>query len=341
MREKDRIREILRGLSNRDLELTATDGEIELRRKSNPPIRLPLEIIRDQGPDAAQQTSPDAFNLFLNAGPRLTSRLRENQPEVAALATSSGLLMIRMGSLLVDIQRDLGLPVPARRGPKLQGKSELIVEALLALEPAQDLPPLEKLARLASGALGESGRPSIAQTQKVIARLERDDVLMVDRSRGPKYTRYFGIRKDELLRIWAREYMPGVTKSLNLYLTAKDPDSVVLKLKRAQLSGRWAVGGPSAAQVWRPTLVPGPSIEIWVDEAAWDHVIGIGSLVDAGVANLKVRRLAGAQDSLWFAHHQIEKGVPLISPARAFVETSAAKGPRLDELADALLESIA
>jgi hypothetical protein len=339
MREKDQVREILRGLSTQALELTVLNEEIELRPRTQAPIRLPLKVIRDRGPDAANQTSPSAFNLFLNAGPRLTSRLRKEQMDVAALATSTGLLIIRTGHLFVDIERELGLPKHSRRGPKLQGKSELIVEALLALNPVDDLPPLERLASLAAGHLGE-GHLSVAQTQKVIARLEEDHVLKADRLKGPKYTRYFDLRKEELLQLWAREYMPGVTKSFDLYVTAKDADSVLSKLKGSQLSGRWVVAGPSAAQIWRPTLVPGPSIDVWADATAWDQLFATGSVVDRGVANLTVRRFAGAQDPLWFAHHQFKSGLPLVSPARAFVETTSSKGPRLDELADALFESI-
>jgi hypothetical protein len=78
-----------------------------------------------------------------------------------------------------------------------------------------------------------------------------------------------------------------------------------------------------------------------VDEIAWDHAIGMGGQVGQGVSNLTVRRLAGAQDPLWFAHHQVRKDIPLVSPARAFVETTASKGPRFEELADVLFETIA
>lgn len=339
MREIDRIREILRALSTPDLTLVYKRDEVELRPRANAPVRLPLKVIRDRGPNAVHQVSPKAFNLFIDAGPRLTSQLRDNRLDIPALATSSGLLRVRTDSILVDIERNIDLPSPpARSGPKLQGKSELVAEGLMTLKTADDLPSMADLALLSSGKLPIA--LSVSQTQKVLARLEEDDVVSVDRSKGPKYTQYFDLRRDELLRLWAREYMPGVTRPVDLYITARDPDSVLMKLKRAKLGGKWAISGPSAAQIWHPTLAPGPAIEIWVDEVAWDDVIMMGTQVDSGIANLTVRRLAGAQAPLWFAHHQVRRGIPLVSRARAYVETSAAKGPRFDELAEALFEEI-
>jgi hypothetical protein len=232
----------------------------------------------------------------------------------------------------------MDLPHPVRRGPKLQGLSELVAEALFTQWKEDELPSLERLSELCSGEL-ESG-PSVPQVQKVLARLENDGVLCVDRSRGPRFTRYFDLRRGELLRLWEKEYMSSVSQSDSLYVTARNSDAVLGRLKRAKLPGRWAVGGPSAAQLWRPTLAPGPLIEVWTDDQAWDEAKNLGTKVEGQVANLTIRRLAGARAPLWFAHHGVKSGVPLVSPARAFVETANRAGPRLDELADALFESI-
>lgn len=339
MREIERIREICRALSSPDLQLVLKGQEIELRRATGPSIKLPLRVIRDRGPDAVKEITPDKFNLFIDAGTRLTALLREGLLTVPAVATSSGLLRVSTDRVLVDIQRDIDLPRPKSGGPKLQAKSELVAEALITLRNTDALPSVTELAELASGELHSP--VSVSQTQKVLARLEEDGVLKADRSRGPKYTRYYDLQKDQLLRLWAREYMPGVSRSIDLYITARDPDSVLTRLKKAELSGSWAVSGPSAAQMWRPLLAPGPQVEIWVDEIAWDNVITLASQVDSGVANLTVRRLAGAQEPVWFAHHVVRRGIPLVSKARAYVEASASKGPRVDELADALFEELA
>lgn len=303
-------------------------------------MRLPLRIIRRRGPEAVADIAARAFNLFVNAGPRLTNELRDYPLVASAVATSTGLLKVREGSLLVEIEREIELlPPPSRSGPKLQGKSELVAEALMELKTADPLPSLAQLAKLASGFLDEA--VSISQVQKVLARLQEDGALKVDRSRGPKYTHYFDLRKDELLRLWAKEFMPGVTRSMSLYVTARDPSALLRSLKKEGLVGRWAVSGASAAQIWRPMLTPGPEIEIWADDLAWDHAAAVGQHVDPGIANLTVRRLAGAQPPLWFAHHHLHGDLPVISPARAFVEASVSRGPRFDELADALFETIA
>lgn len=340
MREIERIRETCRALSSPDLQLVLKGQEIELRRATGPSIKLPLKVIRDRGPDAVKEITPDKFNLFIDAGARLTALLRERPLTVPAVATSSGLLRVSTDRVLVDIQRVIDLPRrPKSGGPKLQAKSELVAEALITISITDALPSVTELAELASGELHSS--VSVSQTQKVLARLEKDGVLKADRTRGPKYTRYYDLQKDQLLRLWAREYMPGVSRSIDLYITARDPDSVLTRLKKAGLSGSWAVSGPSAAQMWRPVLAPGPQVEIWVDEIAWDNVITLASQVDSGVANLTVRRLAGAQEPLWFAHHVVRRGIPLVSKARAYVEASASKGPRVDELADALFEELA
>lgn len=233
----------------------------------------------------------------------------------------------------------MALPKPIRRGPKIQRLSELVAEALVAFRTGEQLPPLAKLQKICAGALADG--PSIAQIQKVLARLQAEEIVSVDRSRGPKFTRYFDIRRRELLLLWAREYMPSVTASRGIYVTARDPDAVLSHVRRAKLGGRWAVGGPAAAQLWRPTLTQTPRVELWLDDSAWDAAGNLGTPVDEEVANLTIRRLAGGRQPLWFAHHQRKSGLPLISPARAYVETDSRAGPRLDELADGLLESIA
>lgn len=339
MREIERVREILLGLSSRDLTLRLVDGEVALRPVSGRAVSLPLKVIRGRGPDAARNISADAFNLFIDAGPRLTAALRNAPRRVKALGTSTGLLKLRLGPLFVEVERPIAVPPVVRRGPKLQGLSELVSEALIAHTKKQ-LPPLEKLMEMCSGALGEG--PSIAQIQKVLARLEAEQILNVDRTRGPRFTRYFGVQKSELLRLWAREYMPSVTRSVDVavYVTARDPDAVLAVVKRSKLGGRWVVGGPAAAQLWHPTLTQTPRVELWVDDQAWESAIKLGASVDEDVANLTIRRMAGGRHPLWFAHHKQKGGLPLVSPARAFVETVTRSGPRLAELADALLESI-
>lgn len=334
------VREILRSLSTRDLELGLVNGDVEVRPSRGHSVRLPLRVISDRGPHAVENVSSKAFNLFIHAGPRLTVALQQAPISVAAVGTSTGLLQIRMDSLLVDVQRQVNLPRRVRSGPKLQGLSELVAEVLTTRWKGDALPSLKRLSKLSSGAL-EKG-PSVPQVQKVLARLEAEGILNVDRSSGPKFTRYFDLRKGDLLRLWSREHMPSVSasKDVGLYVTARDPDAVLGRLKRASFVGRWAVRGPAAAQLWRPTLAPGPRIELWTDDQAWDEAIAMSAPVEDQVANLTIRRLAGSREPLWFAHHDVEGGIPLISPARAFVETAGAAGPRLDELADALYESI-
>ncbi|MGH7318457.1 MAG: hypothetical protein ACRELA_02355, partial [Candidatus Rokuibacteriota bacterium] len=124
-------------------------------------------------------------------------------------------------------------------------------------------------------------------------------------------------------------------------VTGRDPDAVLSVVKRAKVGGRWAIAGPAAAQLWRPLLTQAPPVELWVDEVAWEHFVKLGATVDASTSNLTIRRLAGGRAPLWFAHHRTKAGLPVISPARAYVETATRPGTRLDELADALLESIA
>ncbi len=339
MRETAIIREILEGLSSPDLALRLIDGEIAVQPRSGKAVRLPLKVIRGRAPEAAGQASLHAFNLFVDAGPRLTSALRNAPRRVAAIGTATGLLRLRLGTLLVDVERPLPSPPPVRRGPKLQGLSELVAEALI-VQSMEQLPPLETMERICAGALNDG--PSIAQIQKVLARLEAEQAISVDRSRGPKFTRYFGVQKSELLRLWAREYMPSMTRALDIAwnVTARDADAVLSVVKRAKLPGRWAIGGPTAAQLWRPLLTRSPRVELWVDEVAWEEAIKLGAAVDDDVANLTVRKLGGGRPPLWFAHHRPKGSLPLVSPARAYVETSSRTGPRLDELADALLESI-
>ncbi len=339
MREIERLREIFLGLSSRDIALRLVDGEVTLRAGSGKAVSLPLKVIRGRGPDAVREASADAFNLFIDAGPRLTAALRDSPRRVKALGTSTGLLRLRLGSIFVDVERPIVFPPAVRRGPKLQGLSELVAEALIA-HTKEQLPLLEKLKVICSGALGDG--PSIAQIQKVLARLEAEQILSVDRTRGPRFTRYFDIQRSDLLRLWAREYMPSMTRSLgvSVYVTARDPDAVLAEVKRSKLGGRWVVGGPAAAQLWRPTLARSPRVELWVDDRAWESATKLGASVDDDVANLTVRRMAGGRQPLWFAHHKQKDGLPLVSPARAFVETVTRSGPRLDELADALLESI-
>lgn len=333
------VREILEGLSSPDLALSLIDGEISVRPRSGEPMRLSLKVIRGRAPEAAGQALPRAFNLFVDAGPRLTSALRDAPRRLAAIGTATGLLRLRLGNLLVDVERPLASSPPIRRGPKLQGMSELVAETLIVQSLGQ-LPPLKTMERICAGALDDG--PSIAQIQKVLARLQAEQVISVDRSRGPKFTRYFGVQKAELLRLWAREYMPSMTRALGVALnvTARDVDAVLSVVKRAKLPGRWAIGGPAAAQLWRPLLTRSPRVELWVDEVAWKHAIKLGAAVDDDVANLTFRKLAGGRPPLWFAHHRRKGSLPLVSPARAYVETASRTGPRLDELADALLESI-
>lgn len=336
MRENHRIREILRALSSGDLALRLSDGDVAVLPRSGKTMRLRLKVIRGRGPEAAEQASPQDFNLFIDAGPRLTEALR-NARRVKAIGTSTGLLKLRLKGLIVDVERPLDLPQPRRQGPRLRGLSELVAEALV-VHPIEQLPPLQKMQEICAGAL-ENG-PSIAQIQKVLARLEAEDLLKADRARGRRYTRYFDVQTGELLRRWAGEYLPSATRSLAVYVTARDAEAVLSLLRQADLRGRWAVAGPAAAQLWRPTLTRAPVIEIWADEEAWDVAMGLGAPVDDEAANLIIRRLAGGHLPLWYAHHRIERGLPLISPARAFVETSSRTGPLLDELADALLGSI-
>ena len=302
-------------------------------------MSLPLKVIHGRGPDAATQASAGAFNLFIEAGPRLTGALRDTSRRAKALGTSTGLLKLRLGNILVDVERPVALPAPKRRGPKLQGLSELVAEALIAYPVAGQLPSLEKLQEVCAGALAKG--PSIAQIQKVLARLQAEQILSVDRSRGPKFTRYFDVRRRELALLWAREYMPPATQSLGCYVTARDPEAVLSHVKRSKLGGRWAVGGPAAAQLWQPTLTQAPRVDLWLDDRAWDDASRLGTSVDEEVANLMIRRVVGGREPLWFAHHKVKGGLPVVSPARAFVETGSRSGPRLDELADALLESIA
>lgn len=339
MREIELIREIIRGLSSKDLSLRLEDGEVAIRPRSGEAVSLPLKVIRDRGPEAATQASAEAFNLFIDASPRLTRALRDPPRRAKALGTSTGLLKLRLEHLLVDVQRPIALPAPKRRGPKLQGLSELVAEGLTAYPTGEPLPPLEKLEEISAGALGDG--PSIAQIQKVLARLAAEQILSVDRRRGPKFTRYFNVQRRDLLHVWAREYMPPATQSLEVYVTARDPGAVLSLIKRAQLAGRWAIGGPAAAQLWRPILTQAPRVELWLDDRAWEDAVKLGASVDEKVANLTIRRVAGGREPLWFAHHKAKAGLPLVSPARAYVETASRAGPRLDELADALLESIA
>jgi|GEM_PF-4924599 len=337
MREISRVREILSTLSSGDLTLHLMDGDVAVRPRTGNLVRLPLKVIGGRGPDAASQASPGAFNVFVDAGPRLTEALRDPPRRVKALATSTGLLKLRFKGLIVDVERPLELPQPQRRGPRLRGLSELVAEALV-VHPMNQLPSLEKLQELCAGAL-KSG-PSIAQIQKVLARLEGEGLLKVDRARGRRFTRYFDVRRGELLRRWSQEYLPGVTRSVALYVTARDPDAVLSLLAKADLPGQWVVAGPAAAQLWKPTLTRTPPVEILVNDDAWEPSIALGEPVDDDAANLTVRRLAGGRAPLWYAHHRTHAGVPIISPARAFVETASRAGPRLDELAEALLESI-
>lgn len=341
MRESERIREILRGLSSADLAIRLVDGKVVVRPRSGEPLGLPLKVIRGRGPDAAGQASPNAFNLFIEAGPRLTGMLRHAPRRVRAVGTSTGLLRLRLGPLLVDVERPFEGPPAVRRGPKLQGLSELVAEALVAHPLGERLPPLMAMEKICAGALGVG--PSVAQIQKVLARLEAERIVTADRSRGPRFTTYFDVRVGDLLRLWAREHTPSVSRSIDVavYVTARDPDAVLALVKRSKVRGRWAVGGPAAAQRWRPTLARPPRVELWTDDDAWDDAIGLGEAVDDQIANLTIRRLAGGRPPLWFAHHEVKAGLPLISRARAFVETATRTGPRLDELADALLEAIA
>ncbi|MBI4728741.1 MAG: hypothetical protein HY775_04470 [Acidobacteria bacterium] len=328
----------MRRLSSPDLSLRLGDGKITVHPKAGKATSLPLKIIRGRGPDVRRQASPGSFNLFINAGPRLTGALRDAHRRTKALATSTGLLSLRLPGLMVDVERPIEFVQPRRRGPKLQGLSELVAEALVA-HSLEELPPLTKLKEVCSGALRDG--PSIAQIQKVLSRLEDEGILSVDRSRGPRFTRYFDVRKGDLLRLWAREHVTPVSRSLSVYVTARDPEAALSALRRARLRGRWAVGGPAAAQMWRPTLSRSPGVELWVDDRAWDDATALGAPVDEDAANLTIRRLAGGRAPLWFAHHAVQNGLPLVSPARAFVETALRGGPRLEELADALLESIA
>lgn len=334
------MREILLGLSSSDLAVRLADGKVTVRPGSGKAVSLPLKVIRGRGPDAARNISADAFNLFIDAGPRLTAALRNAPRRAKALGTSTGLLKLRLGPLFVEVERPIAVAPVVRRGPKLQGLSGLVAEALI-VHTKEQLPPLEKLMEICSGALGDG--PSIAQIQKVLARLEAEQILNVDRTRGPRFTRYFDVQKSELLRLWAREYTPSVTRSVDVavYVTARDPGAVLAVVKRSKLGGRWVVGGPAAAQLWHPTLTQTPRVELWVDDQAWESAAAkLGASVDDAVANLTIRRMVGGRQPLWFAHHKQRDGLPLVSPARAFVETVTRSGPRLDELADALLESI-
>lgn len=338
VREIEQIREILRGLSLGDLSLRLVGDAVVVQPRPGKAVRLPLKVIRDRGPEAANQISADAFNLFIDAGPRLTGVLRDAPRRAKAVGTSTGLMKLRLGSLFVDVERPLVPPAPIRTGPKLRGLSELVAEALV-VQSMEPLPPLTRMKEICAGAL-EDG-PSIPQIQKVVARLEAEQLISVDRTRGPRFTRYFDVRRADLLRLWAREYKPSVTRALDqaLYVTARDPEAVLSLVRRAKFKGRWAVGGPAAAQLWQPTLTRSPHVELWVDEDAWEDATMLGAAVSDEVANLTVRRLAGGREPLWFAHHKLKAGIPLVSPARAFVETVSRAGPRLDELAHALLES--
>jgi len=341
VREIERVREILRGLSSADLSLRLLDGKVAVRPSSGKATSLPLKVIRGRGPEAAGQTSANAFNLFIDAGPRLAGALKGAPRRAKAVGTSTGLLRLRLGDLFVDVERPLVVPLAVRRGPKLQGLSGLVAEALVVHPTGEQLPSLEKMVGICAGALAHG--PSVAQIQKVLARLDAEQILSVDRSRGPRFTQYFAVQVGELLRLWAREYRPSVNRSVDVavYVTARDPDAVLALVKRSRLRGRWAVGGPAAAQLWRPTLARTPGVELWTDDDAWEDAIKLGKAVEGEVANLTIRRLAGGRQPLWFAHHEVNTGLPVVSRARAFVETAARMGPRLDELADALLESIA
>lgn len=338
MRESERIRELLRGLSSPDLSFRLDDAKVTVRPKTGKAASLPLKVIRGRGPDVARHASPGSFNVFIDAGPRLTAVLRDVHRPPRAVATSTGLLRLRLPGLMVDVERFIDLAQPRRRGPKLQGLSELVAEALV-VHSFEELPPLAALQKICWGSLGDG--PSIAQIQKVLSRLEDEGILSVDRSRGPRFTRYFAVQRNELLRLWAREHASPASQSLTVYVTARDPEAVLSVVRRARLGGRWAVGGPAAAQIWRPTLSRSPGVELWADDTAWDDATTLGAPVDENTANLTIRRLAGGRAPLWFAHYRVQNGLPLISPARAFVETASRTGPRLDELADALLESLA
>lgn len=316
------------------------DGKVAVRPSSGKALSVPLKVIRGRGPEAASQASANAFNLFIDAGPRLTGALRDAPRRVKAVGTSTGLLKLRLGDLFVDVERPIVVLSAVRRRPKLQGLSELVAEALIVHPMREQLPSLEKMEEICAGALGDG--PSVAQIQKVLARLEAEQILSVDRSRGPRFTRYFDVQVGDLLRLWAREYMPSVSRSVDvaLYVTARDPGTVLALVKRSKLRGRWAVGGPAAAQLWRPTVTRTPGVELWTDDDAWDDAIKLGKAVEGEVANLMIRRLAGGRQPMWYAHHKVKDGLPVISRARAFVETATSTGPRLEELADALLESL-
>lgn len=284
------------GRKRRDIVVRAGDVshviEVKTQRETNAAAaRQHIEHARQLPDDThllvvARTTTEEARRLLADAG--------------VAIIDAQGNMRVELPGLFVWTEgRPTSAPREKRYEPpvKLTGKAAVAAQALL----------LEPLRWWQVHDLAHAANVSVGQAHRVLARLERDQLVEVQGS-GPKRTRRVS-NPTALLDLWAEEMRDRRVTQVRAFRLARDsrahPQTLSALLAKAKIDH--AVTGPAGAARLAPFITFIPVTDIWITETVVlaDAAEAVGAeIVDEG-HNILLKQ--AADDTPLVFHTTVEK----------------------------------
>lgn len=259
--------------------------------------------------------------------------------DISWIEYRSGFVHVRVPHLAVDLpESPRATPDEPSSVPSLSGKAGIVVEALIQLGCEEELVSQPDVAELSGS--------TQAWTSRVFGALVEAGALEVV-GRGP--SKEWRPNLDALLRLWVEDGGP-VPDTTGMYIWSRTPDDLLRSLTRiGETEAPYAVGGVAAANLHEPTLTTVPLVNLWLPHSHLPAELAIhldGELVDAG-ANVVLWQASGdpalrlaARLDTWREDAPAGlSGLPVVTPARAAVESLAGTG-RAPEVGEKLRERI-
>jgi hypothetical protein len=243
---------------------------------------------------------PDDTHLLVVARTTTEEARRLLEDAGVAIIDAQGNMRVELPGLFVWTEgRPTSAPREKRYEPpvKLTGKAGVAAQALL----------LEPLRWWQVHDLANAANVSVGQAHRVLARLERDQLVEVQGG-GPKRTRRVS-NPTALLDLWAEEMRDRRVTQVRAFRLARDsrahPQTLSGILAEAKIDH--AVTGPAGAARLAPFITSIPVTDIWITETVVlaDAVEAVGAeIVDEG-HNILLKQ--AAEDTPLVFHTTVEK----------------------------------
>lgn len=279
-------------------------------------LRL-VPLYRPSAHDIERMASPDVL-LVLTSPSRKALAAAAN---ANYLVLSTGACRIVASGIAIIIPSSFS-PIQTARQVKLTGRTGIVAETLL----------LGGARRWSVRDLAQASQVSPTLAHRVLARLEKEGLLLIEGSRPEKYRSVRDL--GALAEMWSREERKPQT-ALRGFLYGSSTEAVAKQVQTLYPEG--AVGGAFAANLYRPILTRTPlPLRFWVKSGFDpDLLLSAGFEQTEEGANIE---LATAKEDPWRVHLDT-RIVSIVSKWRAWLEISEATG-RMQELAEALLADL-